>query len=291
MNQILAFYHHFDWGIVLPSLFKPLIIQGLIFTVLISVISQFAGTVIGLVLYFLRRSRFAPMRFFADAYIWFYRGTPLLVQILFLYLALPYLGIAVPLRNFDFFGAIGFTPELFFLDSFLAGVVALSLNEGAYMSEIVRAGIDSMDIGQMEAARSLGMTYAQGMRRIVLPQAMRVIVPPLGNEFNNMLKTTALISDISFYELLGAAKQLGNPSFRGLELLVSASIWYLVLTTVWGFIQSVIERRLGASSLDPALRNTRWWERLMGIGRGVETAPAIPGTVAGVPPVIQGDRR
>lgn len=291
MNQINSFIHHFDWQIVLPSLFLPLIIQGLILTIILSVFSQFVGTVIGLILYFLRRSRFAPVRLLADVYIWFYRGTPLLVQILFLYLALPYLSLARPLRNFDLFGAIGFTPSAFFLDSFLAAAVALSLNEGAYMSEIVRAGIDSIDTGQMEAAKSLGMTYALGMRRIVLPQAMRVIVPPLGNEFNNMLKTTSLASVISLYELLGAAEATGNPSFHGLELLVTASIWYLALTTVWGVIQGALERRLNVSTLDPALRNTRWWERLMGIGRPVETGPSVPGAIAGVPPVASGGGR
>jgi len=291
MNQILSFIHHFDWQIVLPSLFNGLILQGLILTITLAVFSQFVGTIIGLLLYFLRRSRFTPVRFLADAYIWFYRGTPLLVQILFLYLALPYLGVAVPLRNFDLFGILGFTPSAFFLDSFLAAAVALSLNEGAYMSEIVRAGIDSIDLGQMEAAKSLGMTYTQGMRRIVLPQALRVIVPPLGNEFNNMLKTTSLAYVISLYELLGAAEAVGNPSFHGLELLVTASIWYLTLTTVWGFIQGIMERRLNASSLDPALRGVSWWERAFGIGRRTVPIPALPGAVAGESSLIQGDRR
>ncbi|HLY29950.1 MAG TPA: amino acid ABC transporter permease, partial [Ktedonobacterales bacterium] len=203
------------------------------------------------------------------------------------------LNLARPLRNLDIFTPLGFVG--IFTDSFIAGMVALSLNEGAYMAEIVRAGIDSIDIGQMEAAKSLGMTYAQGMRRIVLPQAMRVIIPPLGNEFNNMLKTTSLVSTISLYELLGAAEQIGNFQFRTLELLVTASIWYLAMTTVWGFIQAQIERRFNASTLDPALRDIPWWQRILGLRGRSAPAPALvggAGVVGGVePPTIQGDRR
>ena len=282
MNGLVAFFQHFDWHLAVNSLFAVLILQGLVITIVLAVISQFLGTLIGLILYFMRRSRFRVIRWLAEAYIWFYRGTPVLVQILFLYLALPYLSLARPLRNITLFTTLGFSNV--YMDSFVAAMVALSLNEGAYMSEIVRAGIDSIDTGQMEAAKSLGMTYARGMRRIVLPQAMRVIIPPLGNEFNNMLKTTSLASVISLNDLLGASQAIGNPIFRPLELLVTASVWYLVLTTIWGTIQAVIERRFNLSNLDPAsLAAPPWYDRIIGRGR-TSVAASLPAIWKQSPP-------
>ncbi len=241
---------------VFHNIFNPLIIQGVIITVLLSVTSQVTGALIGLVLYFMRRAAFKPVGWIANVYIWFFRGTPLLVQILFVYLAMPILHLARPLRAADIFTPLGFVGIL--TDSFIAGYIAFSLNEGAYMAEIVRAGIDSIDPGQMEAAKTLGMTYWLGMRRIVLPQAMRVILPPLGNEFNSMLKTTSLVSVISLYDLLGAAEAIGSPIFRTLELLTVACIWYLVLTTIWAFIQSALERRFSASLRDPGAPKSVW---------------------------------
>lgn len=242
-------------------MFAPLVLKGVVITLFLSIISQFAGVVIGLALYFMRRSRLRPISWLAEGYIWLFRGTPQLVQILFLYTALPYLNLAVPLRSIDPFTPLGFYGV--FMDSIVAALIALSLNEGAYMSEIVRAGIDSIDVGQMEAAKSLGMTYWLGMRRIVLPQAMRIIIPPLGNEFNNMLKTTSLVSVISLYDLLGAAEAIGRFGFRSLELLVVASIWYLAMTTVWGFVQSWLERRFSQSTREP-ITSPSVWQRLIG---------------------------
>ncbi len=256
MNPIQSFLRSYDGAAVTHNLFAHLIVQGVIITVILSVLSQFAGVVIGLVLYFMRRARFQPIRWVANAYIWFFRGTPLLVQILFVYLAMPYLSLARPLRAADVFTSLGFTG--IYTDSFVAGLLAFSLNEGAYMAEIVRAGIDSIDPGQMEAAKTLGMTYWLGMRRIVLPQAMRVILPPLGNEFNSMLKTTSLVSVISLYDLLGAAEAIGSPQFRTLELLTVACLWYLLLTTLWTFVQSALERRFSASSRDPGAGKVNW---------------------------------
>lgn len=256
MNPIQSFLKIYSGKFVLDHVFAPLIVQGFIITIVLSVMSQFLGTVIGLILYFMRRTKFAPIRWVANAYIWFFRGTPLLVQILFVYLAMPYLSLARPLRAADIFTAMGFTG--IYTDSFIAGLIAFSFNEGAYMAEIVRAGIDSIDPGQMEAAKSLGMTYWLGMRRIVLPQAMRVILPPLGNEFNSMLKTTSLVSVISLYDLLGAAEAIGSPVFRTLEMLTVACMWYLLLTTIWTVIQSMLERRFSASTRDPGARKINW---------------------------------
>jgi polar amino acid transport system permease protein len=126
-----------------------------------------------------------------------------------------------------------------------AGTLALAINEGAYMSEIIRAGIESIDSGQMEAAKSLGMKYSLAMRRIILPQAAKVIIPPLGNEFNNMMKTTSLMQIISASELFFAFSQVNARLFKPFELFIAASLYYLFLTTVWSLIQSRIEARLG----------------------------------------------
>ncbi|HEU5349230.1 MAG TPA: amino acid ABC transporter permease [Ktedonobacterales bacterium] len=279
LQSVITLNHFFRWDIVWKYLLAAPIIQGTILTIILSVISQLLGTLIGLFLYFMRRSRWGIFQLIANGYIWFFRGTPLIVQVLVFYTLLPYLRLANPLRAIDFFGQIGFTHGTgqVFLDSFLAGLLAFSLNEGAYMAEIVRAGIDAIDVGQLEAAKSLGMTYRLAMRRIILPQAFRVIVPPLGNEFNNMLKNTSLAAFISLDELLGTARLIGDPLFATLELLLVASVWYLLLTTVWGFIQGFIERRLNAANIEPGASQANWWKRAFGMGQAnVGQVPVVP---------------
>jgi polar amino acid transport system permease protein len=267
LQKVITLNNSFTWDYVWQYLLFPAIIQGAALTVVLSVISQFLGTLVGLLLYFIRRSNSRILRGLGEIYVWFFRGTPLVVQVLILFLIFPYLNLSRPLRNLDLFTHLGFTHGIgpVFLDSFLAGVLALSLNEGAYMAEIVRAGIDSIDTGQLEAARSLGMTYRLAMRRIILPQAFRVIVPPLGNEFNNMLKSTSLVAFASLTELLGTAQAIGGPLFATLELLIVTCFWYLALTTIWGYIQALIERRLNASNIDPALKDRDpWYRRMLG---------------------------
>src|SRR6266702_108846 len=171
-------------------------------TLWISVVAQTCGVIIGLFIALMRMSRFPLLSGPARAYIWFFRGSPLLVQVLLLWDGLPRI-----------------VPDLL-LPGWAVIVVAFSLNEGAYMAEITRAGITSVDPGQMEAAKSLGMRYALAMRRIVLPQAARVIVPPLGNEFNNMLKTTSIASVIGLEELTGTAEVFGSFNFTIFEWLI-----------------------------------------------------------------------
>jgi polar amino acid transport system permease protein len=202
-------------------------------TVYISVFAQAAGVLLGLLAALARMSRFAPLRWISGVYVWIFRGTPLLVQIFYIYFA-----FAWPALNFGFWTVS---------DAALAAIVALSINEGAYMREIIRAGIDSIDKGQMEAAKSLGMRNGLAMRRIVLPQAARVIIPPLGNEFNNMLKNTSLLFAIGVYEMFADAEIGYSNSFQPVEYFLGVAFWYLVLTTVWTFIQAAIERKLAAS--------------------------------------------
>jgi polar amino acid transport system permease protein len=180
-------------------------------------------------------------------YIWLFRGTPLLVQILlwFNIAALyPRLSIGMP------FGGPAFTHlnANSLITPFVAGMLALGLNEAAYMSEIVRAGILSVDEGQTEAALALGMTRLKTLRRIVLPQAMRVIIPPTGNETISMLKTSSLVSVIGVTELLFSVQQIYASNFRTIELLIDASIWYLAVTSVLSIGQYYVERRFARGS-------------------------------------------
>jgi polar amino acid transport system permease protein len=177
-------------------------------------------------------SRFAPLRWLSGIYVWIFRGTPLLVQIFFVYTTFNLPSVDLGLWTIP--------------SEALTGILALSINEGAYMREIIRAGIDSIDRGQMEAAKSIGMRYGQAMRRIILPQAARVIVPPLGNEFNNMMKNTSLVYTIGVYELFADAEQGYSTALKS-EYFIAVAVWYLVLTTAWTFVQAWIERRLARS--------------------------------------------
>ena len=279
--RVVTLNEFFQWGVVAHFLFSPFIIQGAIITVVLAVISQIVGVVIGLMLYFMRRSQVGVLRWLANGYIWLFRGTPLILQILLADSFFVISGMAHQIDKIDFFPSIGFPLVLFTL--FVEAFVALALNEGAYMAEIVRAGIDAIDVGQMEAAKSLGMTYGQAMRRIILPQAARVIIPPLGNEFNSMLKNTSLAEAISLAELTRTAQLIGSSGFLTLETLVDAGIWYLAMTTVWTAIQVMIERRLNVSVLDsgPSDRGS-FWSRVFGFGRRPAPGIAVE-AVAGLP--------
>jgi len=233
--------YQYDWSIFFDSLLAPdpRIIRGVILTVCIAVTSQVIGVLLGVFGALGRLSRVGVVRWVANIYVWVFRGTPLLVQIMIIYYGL----LNTNIFRWDDISIGGFVIE----GSWQAGIFALGVNEGAYMTEIVRAGIISIDPGQLEAARSLGMTYRKAMRRIVLPQAARIIVPPLGNEFNNMLKTTSLLVVISVPELFVIFSILngnGPSSFHPFELFLACAAWFLMLTTIWSVIQARIERRL-----------------------------------------------
>ena len=251
---------HFDVDLFLKFIFQPspALIGGLAITIYASVVSQIFGVVIGIFSALAGMARNRILRTISGFYVWFFRGTPLLVQMFIIYFGTPYL-FGIDLFPNDVH--LGF---LSLRGSVLAGIVALSINEGAYMSEIVRAGILSVEPGQTEAAKSLGMTYGLTMRRIVLPQALRVIIPPLGNEFNNMLKTTSLMAVISVTELFRVAQGVYAVTFKPFEVFLGVAVYYLALTTIWTLIQGMIERRLGASTTRsdaaPSLR-----QRLLGI--------------------------
>ena len=224
-----------SWHVIWSRIVDPdsVFAHALWATVYISVVAQIMGILLGLLAALMRMSRFWPFRFLSGLYVLVFRGTPVLVQIMFFYLVLP-------LPNVIDFGAFSLR------SSFAAGILALGINEGAYMREIIRAGIDSIERGQTEAAKSLGMRYGLAMRRIVLPQDARVIVPPLGNEFNNMMKTSSLVSIIGVYELFADAQQGYSATFDAAYFLAVA-FWYLVLTSIWSFAQAAIERKLAVS--------------------------------------------
>ncbi len=179
---------------------------------------------------------------FASLYIWFFRGTPLLVQIIF------WFNIQLFIPSIDI-GSIHFDTNSI-ITAFVAALLALSLNEAAYMAEIMRGGLMAVDSGQQEAAKALGYTPTQAMLRIIFPQALRVIIPPIGNQTISMLKTTSLVSVVAAQDLLTRAQNIYAKNFLIIELLIVASIWYLVMTTVASSLQYMIERRLGRSTSD-----------------------------------------
>jgi polar amino acid transport system permease protein len=213
---------------------------GLWTTVYVSVLAQAIGVALGLVVELVRRSRRGAVRAAAGVYVWLLRGTPLLVQLVLVYNGLAALGVF----RFHDISLLGTTlPGVI-----QAGSLTLAVNESAYMAEIIRASINSVDRGQMEAAESLGMRRGAAMRHVILPQAVRIVIPPLGNEFNNMMKVTSLLSVIGVEELFLNAQELNSTTFQTFEIFLAAAVYYLALTTIWGVIQSWIERRLAAAS-------------------------------------------
>ena len=223
------------WSVIRSRIADSAILSGLLVTIWLTIASMLLGTLGGIALAVMRLSDNRLLSTLSGLYIWLLRGTPVLVQILiFFNLALffPRLG----------FGAVSVsTNDL--ITPFTAALLALTLNEAAYMSEIVRGGILAVDGGQREAAEALGMTGGLVLRRIVLPQAMKVIIPPTGNELVTLLKTTSLVAVIGAGDLLTQAQAVGATDFTRLEMLIVASIWYLVLTTIASAGQALLERR------------------------------------------------
>ena len=238
----------FQWGVVGKYLFYHPILRGIGVTLELTVIAMAAGISIGVVLAVMRLSPNRLLSGSAWIYIWFFRGTPVLVQLFFWYVGITYL---YPHLSFG----IPFGPDFVTVNanvlvtSFVAGALGLSLNEGAYMAEIVRAGIISVDEGQTEAAQSLGMSRRQTLRLIVLPQAMRVIIPPTGNETISMLKTTSLVYVIAVTELFTATQNVSNANYETVPLLLVASIWYLFFTSILTVGQYYVERHYARGSL------------------------------------------
>lgn len=216
--------------------FYPYFISGTIITLIISMITVLFGTVIGVVIALMKLSKVKPLRWFANIYIEVLRGTPMLVQILIAFGLLQGLfklpTVSLGILNLDF-------GRLF------PGIIAISLNSGAYVAEIVRGGINAVDFGQMEAASSLGLRPSQAMRYVILPQALRNILPPLGNEFIVLIKDSSLLSTIGIYELMNSAQIVISTSYIPLTPLYVAAVIYFILTFTTSRILNVWEKKLG----------------------------------------------
>ncbi|WP_069882026.1 amino acid ABC transporter permease [Bosea sp. BIWAKO-01] len=227
-----------EWRYVGQFLTAPAIMHGLANTILLAICAMVLGIVLGVVFAVMRLSRNPVLRVVAIGYVWLFRAAPALLQLLIWFnLALIFPRIAFP-GLFDVRTVDVMTP-------FVAGLLGLGIQQGAYTSEVVRAGLQSVDQGQYEAAQAIGMTRLRMLRRIVMPQAMRVIVPPVGNEFIGMIKLTSLASVIQYSEMLHAAQTIYYANSRVLELLFVASIWYLAIVSLLSFGQSFVERYFG----------------------------------------------
>jgi polar amino acid transport system permease protein len=233
----------FEWDVVGEYIFSPPVLQGVQMTLILTVICMALGIALGTVLAIVASSQNVVLRWAARIYIWVFRGTPLLVQLIFLYnlgALFPEIQLGVP-----------FLPPLLTLDTnqvitaWMAAVVGLSLNEAAYMSEVIRGGFLAISPAQREAAQALGMTRRQVFFRIVLPQALRVIVPPTGNQMIMLLKYTSLVSVIALHDLLYSVQSVYTQTFQVIPLLIVASIWYLAITSILSIGQSWIERYFG----------------------------------------------
>ncbi|MFH9004381.1 amino acid ABC transporter permease [Streptomyces afghaniensis] len=224
-----------NWGAIPDYFFDDRILDGVGKTLLLTVLSMVIGIVGGVVLAVMRLSKNPVTSSIAWFYIWFFRGTPVLVQLIVWF----NLGLVFEYINLGPFYKDEWSD---FMTPFLTALLGLGLNEAAYMAEICRAGLLSVDEGQTEASHALGMSHAKTLRRIVIPQAMRVIVPPTGNEVINMLKTTSLVSVVQYPELLRAAQDIGQTSGAPAEMLFLAAAWYLLMTSVFSIGQYYLER-------------------------------------------------
>ncbi|TDS87779.1 amino acid ABC transporter permease [Nesterenkonia aurantiaca] len=226
----------FDPEFFTESLFSPSapFLRGLMMTVAVSVISMTLALFVGLLVAMMARSRFFALRTVAGLYVWILRGTPLLVQLVLLYMGFSAAGIfafeTVSIAGISIAGAVQ------------AAVVALTLNESAYVAEIVRSGLETIPKGQVEASQILGMTAISTMRWVILPQAIRTMVPPLGNTFNQLMKNTSILSVIGVQEMFLMTQSISSATFRTFEIFCVAALYYLLLTTIWTVIQWYIER-------------------------------------------------
>jgi polar amino acid transport system permease protein len=230
----------FQWRVVGNYLFNHEILIGLVMTCELTVLVMLAGIAIGLLLAVMKLSRTPIVSLAAGGYIWFFRGTPVLVQLVFWYnlaALFPVLSLGVPFGGPKFFSI----QSTVAISSFTAALLGLGLNEGAYMAEIIRAGIVSVDHGQIEAATALGYRPLQRLWVVVLPQAMKSIVPPTGNQVIGMLKYSSLASVVALEELMESAQDIYSRTFETIPLLIVASLWYLTLTSLLSVAQHFIE--------------------------------------------------
>jgi His/Glu/Gln/Arg/opine family amino acid ABC transporter permease subunit len=240
---------HFDLDVFISTLLSSVFLVPVLTTFGVTVAAMAIGILLGFGGALAAMSRWAMLRGAARIYVGVFRGVPALVQIVFWYDALAEI-----------------TNNAINLPALAAGVIALGMNEGAYMTEIIRAGLMSVDPGQRDAARALGMTGPMTLRRIVVPQALRIILPPTGNQVISMLKTTSLLFTISVHEIFGKGTDIYSQNFKYFEVLCVVSIWYLVLAAAFTSLQQVIERRFAIGPAATDLKPPGVLERLFGFG-------------------------
>jgi polar amino acid transport system permease protein len=246
---------NFKFSVVPHYLFYPVVLAGLKTTLVLTAVAMALAIALGVIAAVCRLSPNPVLKMVSAAYIWFFRGTPVLVQLIFWFnlgIIFPHITIGIPFTDLTLWSE----PINSVITPFTAAVLGLGLNEGAYVAEIVRAGIISVGKGQTDAAYALGMHRTEVMRRIVLPQAVPIVIPPMGNEFIGMLKYSALASVIAVQELLGSVERIYSTNLRTLELLVVASIWYLVCTSVFTVGQHYLERYVGRSRVTQETANS-----------------------------------
>jgi polar amino acid transport system permease protein len=236
-----------DWTVVGRFLTAKSILRGLANTIVMTILAMALGIVLGVIVAIMRLSTNPVVQAVAHGYVWLFRGTPVILQLLLWFnLALVFPVMGIP-GLFEFRTVDIMTP-------FLAALLGLGINQGAYTSEVVRAGLLSVDTGQYEAAKSIGMPKLQALRRVILPQAMRVIVPPIGNELISMVKLTSLASVIQYAEMLHSAENIYYANARVIELLMVAAVWYLVIVTVLSLLQSRVELRFARGAGRPSAK-------------------------------------
>lgn len=259
-----------EWPIVWKYLFNENVLRGIQYTLVLTVISMVIAIILSVILAIMRKSINPVLRGVSWFFIWFFRGTPVYTQLIFWGLfavLIPKLSIGVPFTSIEFWSID--SSEV--VTAFNAAWIGLALNEAAYLSEIVRAGLEAVDPGQTEAAKALGMSRALIMRRIVLPQAMRIIIPPTGNETIGMLKTTSLVTAVPFtLELQFATDAIANRIYKPIPLLLVACFWYLLITSILMVIQSRLEKHFG-KGFDARAMGTRGKQ------------PPLPGKTEGEP--------
>ncbi|MRS19054.1 ABC transporter permease subunit [Enterobacteriaceae bacterium RIT692] len=238
---LVATNPNFEWNVVLQWFTEGSVMKGLQVTLGLTVVSMILGTLLGLLLGVWRLSENKLLSGLSSLYIWFFRGTPLLVQLIFWYnlsTLFPTISITIPWTDITF--ASWNTNDL--ITPLTAAIAGLALNEAAYMAEIIRAGLLSVDNGQVETTQAFGMSRSRALRRVIIPQAMRSIIPPTGNQLISMIKATSLVSVIAMGDLLYSVQAVYNRTFEIIPMLMVAVIWYLFITSILNVGQSAIER-------------------------------------------------
>jgi polar amino acid transport system permease protein len=231
-----------EWSYVGRFIAAPVIVQGIVNTMVMAVLAMALGIMLGVVVAIMRLSPNPVLKSVAAGYTWLFRGTPLILQLLLWFnLALVFPTIGIP--------GVWSARAVDVMTPFLAALLGLGINQGAYTSEVMRAGLLSVDAGQYEAAQAIGMARLQALRRIILPQAMRVVIPPLGNEFIGLVKATSLASVIQYPEVLHNAENIYYANSRVIELLIVAGLWYLLVVSVLTPLQMLLERRFARGSV------------------------------------------